>query len=373
MSEFHHLPPVTIKELVDALVAGGLATTRNLDSLSSNLNKHFASTLDDSGSPLPRLVRTLADLNSVRRIVDGSVPLTQWLAAAEILLASRPEVAVIRRALAAITNGASEPAEVIVDDLERAKDPTRSDMVPFHFLAIGARAGRSVARLKVPLIDAGTRRLLPSGEPEMDTGTGWLITPDLLVTNHHVIEARDLGESASDADLRAQAVATRVEFDYVTPDRAGTEVAVASLEAWSVTSALDYAILRLGERQNPDDRPPLRPLRERVTMPERDAPPVLLNIIQHPLGGPKMLAFRNNQLARVTQSELWYCTDTLRGSSGAPVLDDEWRVVALHKKWANAPAPVGALTWTNVGTRIEAILDDLKSRHPKLHDELHAH
>ena len=370
MSEFHHLPPATIKELVEALVAGGLATTRNLDTLSSNLNKYFASTLDDNGAPLPRLVRTLADLNGVRRIADGSVPIAQWLAAAEMLLAPRAEVAVIRRALAALTNVSSEPVDVTVDELERAKDPHRSDMVPFHFLEIGARAGRSVARLKVPRIDAGIRRLLPSGEPELHTGTGWLIAPDLLVTNHHVIEARDFGESANEADLRVQAASARVEFDYLTPDRAGTEVNVSKLEAWSEKSALDYAVLRLGERQGPDDRPPLRLLREPLAMPGREDPPVLLNIIQHPLGGPKMVAFRNNQLARVTQHELWYCTDTLRGSSGSPVLDDEWRVVALHKKWANAPAPIGALTWTNVGTRIEAILDDLKSRHPKLRDEL---
>ena len=55
-----------------------------------------------------------------------------------------------------------------------------------------------------------------------------------------------------------------------------------------------------------------------------------VNVIQHPGGILKMIAVRNNLLTHRTDRTLLYETDTLKGSSGAPVFNDSWEVIALH-------------------------------------------
>jgi len=55
-----------------------------------------------------------------------------------------------------------------------------------------------------------------------------------------------------------------------------------------------------------------------------------VNIIQHPNGEPKQLAIRNNQVVDELELFLHYQTDTSPGSSGSPVFNDQWEVVALH-------------------------------------------
>ena len=90
---------------------------------------------------------------------------------------------------------------------------------------------------------------------------------------------------------------------------------------------LDVVIVRLG------DDPGIEPLRV------QRAPLVVglgecrsANIVQHPDGEDKRLAIRNNLIYRVDEGthQLHYAADTRQGSSGAPVLDDELRVIGVH-------------------------------------------
>jgi endonuclease G, mitochondrial len=55
-----------------------------------------------------------------------------------------------------------------------------------------------------------------------------------------------------------------------------------------------------------------------------------VNIIQHPNGEPKQLALRENQTVDLLDDFLHYQTDTAPGSSGSPVFNDQWEIVALH-------------------------------------------
>ncbi|MCE0446643.1 trypsin-like peptidase domain-containing protein [Streptomyces tricolor] len=55
-----------------------------------------------------------------------------------------------------------------------------------------------------------------------------------------------------------------------------------------------------------------------------------VNIIQHPNGEPKQLALRENQIVDLLDRFVHYATDTAPGSSGSPVFNDQWEVVALH-------------------------------------------
>ena len=58
-----------------------------------------------------------------------------------------------------------------------------------------------------------------------------------------------------------------------------------------------------------------------------------VTIIQHPGGEPKQIALRENfvlALPDAADRYLYYQTDTTPGSSGSPVFNDDWEVVALH-------------------------------------------
>jgi len=79
-----------------------------------------------------------------------------------------------------------------------------------------------------------------------------------------------------------------------------------------------------------------------------------ISIIQHPDGGYKQVALLGNMLLDDDRRRLLYGTSTMPGSSGAPVFDENWNVVALHQ---------GAGVWSkqegwythNQGIRFSAI------------------
>jgi endonuclease G, mitochondrial len=71
-----------------------------------------------------------------------------------------------------------------------------------------------------------------------------------------------------------------------------------------------------------------------------------VTIVQHPNGGPKQISIRSSRIVvlpegavaeSVRQNFIHYLTDTEPGSSGSPVLNDQWQVVALHHKAVPAP------------------------------------
>ena len=67
---------------------------------------------------------------------------------------------------------------------------------------------------------------------------------------------------------------------------------------------------------------------------ERDGhlimPSEYVNIIQHPRGRPKEVALQDNRVVKVDHVVVHYSCDTEPGSSGSPVFDNQWRLVALH-------------------------------------------
>lgn len=147
------------------------------------------------------------------------------------------------------------------------------------------------------------------------------------------------------------------------------------LSAWSHhdgDEALDYAIVKIDK---PLERIPLTLAPSSLKNLYNAQHPV--NIIQHPAGQPKMLSIRNNRVHELTEWELSYFTDTESGSSGSPVCNDNWQVVALHRRWHKLPnrdvSYQGKQTdWDNRGTRIDRIIEDVKQNYPALLQELDA-
>ena len=91
-----------------------------------------------------------------------------------------------------------------------------------------------------------------------------------------------------------------------------------------------------------------------------------LSVIQHPAGGPKQLSFLSNIVAYADERRVQYLTETLPGSSGAPVFDSSWNVVALHHSggWLTDPGssdPKRAFL-RNEGIAIGVIIASLRAQ-----------
>lgn len=250
---------------------------------------------------------------------------------------------------------------------------------------INAAAGYTdVPRFLLGLSQAQARvaRILVGGHA---CGTGFLVGDSLLLTNWHVVE------HAGDQQIVAQ-------FDYKTDDNgaviyAGREVACAA--AWDVAhspyadiareelapagpsaaDAWDYALLRLsvavgseGLGANGQGDP-----RGKIQLPMADysfraTEPLL--IVGHPLERPMQLSYAapSNVRLTTTRTRIRYDTNTEVGSSGSPVFNRHWRLVALHH--ASGPSK-NADVFTvqegayNQGIPIELIVKHLYDRLPE--------
>jgi hypothetical protein len=238
---------------------------------------------------------------------------------------------------------------------EKLKIDLRDDMVPASWLAGGAAAAAAVAYLEVPKFYGGA-------PADAAGGTGFLVDRQHLLTAFHVVEARDEDKEAPAAasDLALQVRGTTAAFDYVAPPAAGgpngTPQLVAEMVAHDRT--LDYALLRLAA---PVTAAPLTLWAGALPVVDRDLA-FAVNIIQHPERSPKRLALRNNAVWKVDAKSIFYFTDTLGGSSGAPVFNDAWKVLAVHTgfDWFDNASYMGRrLGFSNRGTRVTEILSHL--------------
>jgi endonuclease G len=82
-----------------------------------------------------------------------------------------------------------------------------------------------------------------------------------------------------------------------------------------------------------------------------------VNIIQHPQGRFQEIVFRDNQVRAVKDQFIQYLTDTDYGTSGSPVFDDWFNVVALHNQRVRDPNNPDRW-YRNQGYRVEAIIAD---------------
>ena len=188
------------------------------------------------------------------------------------------------------------------------------------------------------------------------------------MTNYHVVAARDGPEvnGVAEPDLQLQGEHAIAEFGYDSETLAKSAAPFSKLEAWG--QKLDYAVLRL---ETPSDRRPLRLAMDPVELNPDGRLPV--NIIQHPDGDSKRVGLRNNLVDKVVGNDLRYFTDTRKGSSGSPVLDDEWRVVALHRastRIATTNFQGRDTAIANVGSQMHAILVHLANEFPHVYAEI---
>jgi endonuclease G len=175
------------------------------------------------------------------------------------------------------------------------------------------KAGRPVVRL-VGLTDPG---IVPEG-----FATGFLVAPDVILTNYHVFRAPD----------EARKVGAQFLFERTSTGlRQGAIFALEPDRFFVNHKGLDYALVAVSAKGLTDE-----PLSQFQFLPLIAAKGKILkgdpvNIIQHPEGGPKRYATVNNRLLDLRDDGfLLYETDTLEGSSGSPVFNQHWEVIGLH-------------------------------------------
>jgi endonuclease G len=302
-------------------------------------------------------------LNGIDRLDDGSVPLKVFLGSAASLLTGRPDAELLRTLLHKVETKSTGAPVIDTSDFAELQEVVvhRDDMVPYSFMTAGVKAGQAIAKLSVKRYSGGAVQKDAAGKPLIFLGSGWLVARNLLLTNHHVINAREAGEApASEEDFRLQATATTALFDYDYENAQGSPVNTVELVAWG-RPPLDYALLRL----DGDGREGLQ-IGEKLAYAGLDEDRPALNIIQHPDGKPKKFAIRNNLLTQATDTQLRYFTDTMGGSSGSPIMDDGWKAVGLHRGAApvtNVNFNGKPVAYVNVGTQLSSILTDLRERY----------
>lgn len=219
----------------------------------------------------------------------------------------------LRRSM--IAASAREPAEIA---FERYVDGNQ--LVSINYLQIGVAQAKAVGRI----------RYFDKSELKTAYATGFMVSPELMLTNHHVLPAANV------AELSALVQDAVIEFDF--------EFDVNGQRRETILHALDPDTFFYSDKKLDMAMIAVRPLDVTGKRHLDEHGYLILNgklgkagtgdfatIVQHPDGREKEIALRNNEIIdRTLVDAIIYKSDTAQGSSGAPVFNDEWQVVALH-------------------------------------------
>lgn len=220
------------------------------------------------------------------------------------------------------------------------------DFVGVSFLTRGRTAADTVGRV-----------IFRNGAPQ---GSGFLVAPGILLTNQHVVASAQAAQKFL------------VQFDYEVDD-AGAERSTTEFEidarffVSDPQERLDFAAFALGRRISGSrdlsafGYMPLSPSNDKHMLGE------VADIVQHPKGRRKEVVLRENRLVARQDAVLHYIADTQDGSSGSPVFNNEWQVIALHHWGGPGPLAVRSLmsdrsAELNEGVRISSIVADLDEK-----------
>ncbi|NKJ72715.1 hypothetical protein GFL38_10615 [Rhizobium leguminosarum bv. viciae] len=200
------------------------------------------------------------------------------------------------------------------------------------------------------------------GEAGFWSGTGFLVSPNLLLTNHHVLNSTVVAKNA------------KVEFNYeISPEGllAGDGRAPQATQTFAIDPArlfitspteggLDYTFIWIEDAAAaaygiiPMERAFFTVSKEESAF-----------VIHHPDGQPKQVSLDDTDILSIDANVIHYSSDTMKGSSGAPVFDRRGRLIALHhaSRAEKVKLPDGGTSdVVNEGIKIAAIALDLEMR-----------
>lgn len=80
---------------------------------------------------------------------------------------------------------------------------------------------------------------------------------------------------------------------------------------------------------------------------------------------------QNNIVASFSADTLYYVTSTMPGSSGSPIFDnDKFVVVGIHHSSTVVNESLNGTYERNAGSRMSAVLADIKANAPALYQQL---
>lgn len=209
----------------------------------------------------------------------------------------------------------------------------RDNIVPIEWLSKAVERSKIVC--KVELSTGGS-------------GTGFLIKGGYVLTNHHVI-CKHFPFLQSPCDFSCKTdnscpIRGRILLNDQASANANDKIPyeLDPADTYIVNKDLDYALIKIKDN-------PAHPLSkwghaeiEAFKLPQKDD---LVNIIQHPGGKMKMIAMPDVVLNNWQEKNyLFYMADTKPGSSGSPVFNQDWKVVALHHAGKNEKSSGGGIT-----------------------------
>jgi hypothetical protein len=245
--------------------------------------------------------------------------------------------------------------ESIVDEVNGLFDPQRfaSDLL---------RNCARVCRIKV------------SAPGQQTLGTGFLVGPDLVLTNHHVLEGGLSGKVPPSGVTFKFDFHTQSDFSInpTAPYGLSTDWRIADSPPSSAdfdpspvglpepTDELDYALVRLNGSPGTDELE-IGERRGWLHLLDTGADPrpgEQLFIPQHPNGLPLRAAIGEIVNTNQGMTRLTHQVNTMKGSSGSPCFSLRFDLIAMHHAGSAefAPAP------RNAAIPVRAITDHLKSR-----------
>lgn len=186
-------------------------------------------------------------------------------------------------------------------------------------------------------------------------GTGFLVKDGYIFTNNHVLESASIAQFS------------KIEFGY----EADTDTSVLyNLDHTDFITSIELDYTRVKVKPNNI------PLSRWGNLTINNTPPKstdALIIVQHPQGRQKEIAFSDGNNS-IWEHRLHYKVSTEPGSSGSPVFDIDWNVVALHHAGGNLRVnALGKTQYTNEGILFKSIQKDIKGNNintKKKHTEM---
>lgn len=207
---------------------------------------------------------------------------------------------------------------------------SKSTLVTIASLELGIMRARSVVRIR--RADGGL-------------GTGFVISGNRIVTNNHVLPTEETAKTAV-AQFNYQKTVDGLDAQFEEFPFESNGFSTSITDDWSVVKFIGDA-----------SKWGVLPFEPRAVVAGE-----FVNIIQHPGGGQKQLSFAANMVAFVGAGRVQYLTDTLPGSSGSPVFDTDWNLVALHHSggWLVEPGTATKTTYyRNEGIAIATVIKGL--------------
>lgn len=188
--------------------------------------------------------------------------------------------------------------------IEKLISGDESNFLDIAFLEKALKAQKSVCKIKV-----GNK-----------SGTGFLVSRNgIVLTNNHVINNEKLLENTKlifnyQKNILGQNKQT-FEYDLdITYFKTNEKLDYTLVKIKNFQDILKWGVLRLTKNINIDDK---------------------VYIIQHPKGGDKKITMANNRVTEIKEPYIRYSVDTLEGSSGSPILNENFEVIGLHHAGLN--------------------------------------